>query len=133
MRFSDARCDAVISQATSYEQDLSSYDMGYYVQADHLAGYNKPPIFFGPRGGTYIPDVYVPDLFTVVEVEPYQAVINQIPQIKAFYQDTNRCRELIVLLCTGTERGVPYIVQLLNQHGVSCNVINYHQWPNWPW
>ena len=94
------------------------------VYADHCKGYRKPPIFEGPRGGRYRPDVWIPTDGLVYEVEPYLAVERALPQINAFASD-ERVIECVLVVCSGTDSGIQRFEKLLDRRGVSAYAINF--------
>ena len=100
-----------------------------YADASGLRGFPKPPTYEGSRGGTYRPDVYIRNKDIIYEVEPYGTLKNQIHQIKAFFRANPR--KLIVVLSSGTEKGVPRIRKLLEKNGIKCRVMNYRELPFW--
>ena len=99
------------------------------VTAD-LRGYQKPPLFYGPRGRSYIPDVYVYNKRRVYEVKEYWAYRYAVPKLKAFLASPNAKRVTLVL-CTGTPDGVTRAEAFLLRQGVDCEVLNYQQLPFW--
>lgn len=99
------------------------------ITAD-LPTYQKPPKAHGPRGRGYIPDVHVFNRRLAYEVKEYNAARNATSKLKAL-QASPRIRELNLVLCTGTPRGVARIRNFLRREGVNCNVINYRNLPFW--
>lgn len=104
-------------------------DRDEQVQAD-VSGFEKPPIYYGERGGRYRPDVYVPDRDVIYEVETYSSVLNSIPQIRAFYNAVGG-QKLYVVLCTGTWRGARIRKRQLDELGIRCRVLNYAELRFW--
>jgi len=90
---------------------------GDMVCADHYRGFPKPPTFFGPRGAGYIPDIWVENKRLAYEVEPFEAAKHSLPQLKAFAKDPS-IEKFIVVLCTGTNRGVERRAKTLTSRGL---------------
>lgn len=120
-----AKHDWVVRRIAKYFRDR-----GEAIQAGHLRGYKMPPTFIGERGGRYKPDVYLPDRDVAYEVEDYHSVMNSIPQIKAFYRALGGKR-VVVVLCTGTDRGARQRKKQLAKRGVKCRVLNYAELRFW--
>lgn len=99
-------------------------DIGDDVSADHCRGFAKPPIFEGPRGGTYRPDVWIENKGLVYEVEPYFTLKNSLPQVKAFCLDPD-VKDVIVVACSGSDKGIKRLEGLLERKDVDAFVINW--------
>ena len=121
-----AKHDFVVKKIAKYHDDLGDV---VYAHASGLRGYPRPPTYCGARGAPYVPDVYLLNRDTIYEVESYSSVRNQISQIKAF--SDARPRRLIVVLSTGTEKGVPIIEKLLAEKKIRCKVTNYKELDCW--
>lgn len=98
--------------------------IGDEVHADHCAGFPKPPIFKGSRGGTYRPDVWAKNKGIVYEVEPYFTLKNSLPQVKAFCLDPH-VRDVFVVVSSGTDKGIRRLESLLERKDVDALVINW--------
>ena len=114
-----AEHDWVVHKIAVYHRDI-----GDDVCADHCSGFAKPPIFEGSRGGTYRPDIWIENKGIVYEVEPYFTLKNSISQVKAFCLDPD-VRDVIVVACSGTDRGIERLESLLERKDVDALVINW--------
>ena len=99
-------------------------DHGDDVYADHYRGFRKPPIFQGPKGGSYRPDIWIPTDGLVYEVEPYYTLERALPQVKAFVNDP-RVKGCIVVVSSGTYKGISHLEMLLDRRGVRADVLNW--------
>lgn len=93
------------------------------VYADYR-GFRKPPIFRGARGRPYRPDVWVENDGLLYEVEPYLALKNSLSQIKAFSISPD-VRSLVVVVCSGTDRGVERLEGVVERRDIDAEVINW--------
>ena len=97
---------------------------GDEVYADHYKGFKKPPLFQGPKGANYRPDVWVPAYGFVYEVEPYFTLERSLPQVKAFVND-QRITDCVVVVSSGTDRGITHLEKMLDRKGVTADVVNW--------
>ena len=97
---------------------------GESVTADHAPGFRKPQMARGPRGRWYRPDLWLERDGTAVEVEPYNALKNSLSQVKAFANDPD-VRRTIVVASSGTDRGIARLQALLDRKGISAEVVNW--------
>lgn len=120
------------AQHNTVVRSIANYykNQGEEVQADHLKGWAKPPVFEGKRGGRYMPDVYRVKKGFAYEVEDYFTMMNEIYQIKAFYRNLGGKR-IVVVLCSGTTAGAKKRKRDLEKKGIRCRVINYRDLPYW--
>lgn len=101
-------------------------EQGDDVYADHYRGFRKPPTFYGPRGRAYRPDIWIPTDRLVYEVERFFALERSLPQVKAFMNDP-KVRECLVVVCSGTDRGITHLESMLDRKGVVVDVVNWRR------
>ena len=102
-------------------------DQGQLVYAEHCTAgkFSKPPPSFGARGRKYIPDVCVGNKNIVYEVEPYFTLKHSISQVKAFGNDCE-IKKFIIVISSGTEDGIPKLEPLLERNNVKyCRLVNW--------
>jgi len=114
-----AQHDWVVHKIAVYHRNI-----GDEVYADHYAGFPKPPTYEGIRGRPYRPDVWVENKGLVYEVEPYFTLKNSLSQVKAFCRDPD-VKDVVVVTCSGTDRGIQRLESLLDRKNVDAFIINW--------
>jgi hypothetical protein len=116
--------DSVVKRATRHYEA-----QGLDVMAE-LRGRKRPPEATGVRGRVYHADIFVPQLALAIEVKTRKGARYAGPKLKAI-QDAPGVKQCMLVLCTGTPKGVAPIRKRLRTQGVRCRVVNYKELEYW--